>query len=239
MIVLSGASWNYENKFYSLYKKEEFTYTSLKDAYTTFVSKKIINREINNFRRISMDSKLYSLLAGLVFHDSKIKMNYEIGKDTGVVSCTYDAATPENEKYFRDYVSAGRKMARGNLFVYTLPTSSLGEVAITYQLKGPIFYSNFSDNRLEMFLGQVDFMLRTKQAKNLVCIFTDKQVSVCMYFTEIPQNVHITDVLKINDRFAIPSKVHNNEFLTMESIKNRLKNKTDALELTSMLSSFR
>jgi hypothetical protein len=182
MTILAGASWNHENDLRSLYKKEEFSYNSLKEIHNHFVSYKIIDNEISNFRRISINSKLYSILSGLSLYDSNIELNAENKENTGIISCTHKAATPDNEKYFKDYISAGRRMARGNLFVYTLPTSPLGEVAISYQLKGPLFYSNYSEDRLEMFIEQAEFMLNTNQAENLICIFTDKLSEICLFF---------------------------------------------------------
>jgi hypothetical protein len=184
MIVMSGVSWSYENKLESLYKKEEIPYASLKKAYSILSLNKVINRKIANFRRISDNSKLFSLLTGLSLYDSEIQINSEIEENTGIIACTHEAAAPENEKYFNDYISAGGTMARGNLFVYTLPTSSLGEVAITYQLKGPLFFSNFTETRLGFFLEQAEFMLKTGLTKNIVCIFTDEKAAICMFFTD-------------------------------------------------------
>jgi hypothetical protein len=215
MIVLSGLSWNYENKFSSLYKKEELLYTSLKEIHNTFISKEIIDRKINNYRRISENSKLYSLLTGLAFHDAGVKIDSEI-ENTGIISCTYNGTILENEKYFKDYVSAGRTMARGNLFVYTLPTSSLGEVAISFCLKGPLFHSTFSEVELEMFLDQADFMLSTNQTENLICIFRDKQTAICMFFTQK----------------AIDDSSNN---LTLESIKKELTKDISAIDFVEKI----
>src|SRR5574341_2368969 len=35
----------------------------------------------------------------------------------------------------------GRTLGRGNLFIYTLPSSPLGEAAIHFGLQGPLFYA--------------------------------------------------------------------------------------------------
>jgi hypothetical protein len=217
MIILSGASWSYDNKFSSLYKNKIFPYIGNKEVHAALISDNVIEKEIKNFRRISLNSKVYSILTGLVLHDSDINMSPEIELNTGIISCTYDAATPDNEKYFRDYISAGRRMGRGNLFVYTLPTSALGEVAISYQLKGPLFYSNYLDKRFEMFLEQIEFMLQTDQAENLVCIFTDKDAAICMFFSN-----NIT-------------KFTSGEYLTMDSIKNKLVDDVSAVDSIQIL----
>jgi len=41
---------------------------------------------------------------------------------------------------FLDYVQAGRKLGRGSLFIYTLPSSPLAEAAIHFGLQGPVLY---------------------------------------------------------------------------------------------------
>jgi hypothetical protein len=217
MNILAGASWNHENKLKSLYKQNEYSYSTLKEIHNHFVPNKIIDKEINNFRRISLNSKLYSLLTGLALYDSNIKLNSESKENTGVISCTHNASTPDNEKYFKDYISAGRTMARGNLFVYTLPTSPLGEVAISYQLKGPLFYSNYSGDRLEMFIEQAEFMLNTNQAENLICIFTDKLSEICLFFAN-------------NNK-----KIENNNKLPISSIKKEFIKGSSSIEFVEQL----
>jgi len=89
MINLAGASWLYKNKIQSLYKNKEFLYTSPKEIYSELVVQNIIKTEIPNFRRISTNSKIYSLLTGLAFYDSSMTLHDE---NIGIISCTYNGA---------------------------------------------------------------------------------------------------------------------------------------------------
>ena len=55
-------------------------------------------------------------------------------------------------EYFRDYLEGGRTLSRGNLFIYTLPSSPLGEAAIHFGLLGPLLYAASEGNALTAVL---------------------------------------------------------------------------------------
>lgn len=58
----------------------------------------------------------------------------------GIVATGPGVLLEANVAYFRDYVDAGRKLGRGALFIYTLPTSTAAEVAIAMGLRGPLLH---------------------------------------------------------------------------------------------------
>lgn len=58
----------------------------------------------------------------------------------GVVAFDRDGSGAANRTYFSDYVGSGRVLGRGQLFVYTLPTSVAAECAIACRLTGPLLY---------------------------------------------------------------------------------------------------
>ena len=183
MAILAGASWNFKNKAEALFRKEAFEYDSFKNLHSVLVSKNVINNKINNFGRSSKTSKLYSVLTALALHDCIPAVSSAINKnDTGLIAYSHKAATPDNEKFFTDYVEAGRKLARGNLFVYTLPTSPLGEAAIAFQLKGPVLFLSFSDNPLYNFIDQAEFIIDSAQTEGLISLYTDTNGTLCLLF---------------------------------------------------------
>jgi 3-oxoacyl-[acyl-carrier-protein] synthase II len=61
-------------------------------------------------------------------------------KRVGVVAFDRDGSEAANRAYFSDYAGAGRLLGRGQLFVYTLPTSVAAECAIACRLTGPLLY---------------------------------------------------------------------------------------------------
>ena len=62
------------------------------------------------------------------------------GMRIGVIACDREGSERANFAYFDDYVRSGRVLGRGQLFVYTLPTSVAAECAIACRLTGPLLY---------------------------------------------------------------------------------------------------
>ncbi|MGQ9499188.1 MAG: hypothetical protein ACUVQ6_02265 [Dissulfurimicrobium sp.] len=61
--------------------------------------------------------------------------------------------------YFRDYLDSGRRLARGALFIYTFPSSLLGEAAIHFGLKGPLFRVSVPGGGLSIAVSMAADML--------------------------------------------------------------------------------
>lgn len=61
----------------------------------------------------------------------------------GLIGTNRAGSLEANRLYFSDYLQAGRVLARGNLFVYTLPSSPLAEAAIHFGFQGPMLYMGF------------------------------------------------------------------------------------------------
>lgn len=70
--------------------------------------------------------------AGLPFAQEKRRV--------GIVGFNQQGALDSNQAFFTDYVNAGRNSARSNLFVYTLPTTPVAEVALFCGFTGPVWY---------------------------------------------------------------------------------------------------
>jgi 3-oxoacyl-[acyl-carrier-protein] synthase II len=58
----------------------------------------------------------------------------------GIVAHDPEGSERANRAYFSDYIQSGRVLGRGQLFVYTLPTSVAAECAIACHLTGPLLY---------------------------------------------------------------------------------------------------
>lgn len=55
-------------------------------------------------------------------------------------------------EYYKDYIEFGKTAGRANLFLYTLPTSPLGEVSVHFGLTGNIAYFADSENPLKVMI---------------------------------------------------------------------------------------
>ena len=93
-------------------------------------------RDLEDFRRGSATVK-YSLLAALLAATDAPDWSPE---RTGALGWNGSGCHTNNLAYWQDYLASNRQNGRGALFVATLPTTPVCEVAITLRLRGPVSY---------------------------------------------------------------------------------------------------
>ena len=134
----------------------------LKDAVLAYPSEK--------FGRFDAASRLVAISVALALYDADIDYAKGKKKDIGILGTSPDGALDSNLAYFRDYVGAGRKLGRGNLFIYTLPSSPLAEAVIHFGLQGPILYMRNSEKPEENLSAQGELMVRNKAAQTILAV---------------------------------------------------------------------
>ena len=100
----------------------------------------VFPRPFKNFGRMDAVSQLTACAVALALQDAGIDCGPEAKADIGILGTAGSGSLVSDLAYFRDYLENGRATSRGNLFVYTLPSSPLGEAAIYYGLTGPLLY---------------------------------------------------------------------------------------------------
>lgn len=93
-----------------------------------------------SFGRLDRLSRMTAAGISLALRDGAIGYSPEQKQDIGIIGTSSAGSLATDLLFFRDYVECGRKLARGGLFIYTLPSSPLGEAAIHFGLRGPLFY---------------------------------------------------------------------------------------------------
>ena len=88
--------------------------------------------------------------------------------------------------YFQDYVSGGRKLGRGNLFIYTLPTSPAAEAAIHFGLAGPLLYVGRSVSAPVDALQDSVGILADRLAGVVLCVLVDELEVACAVVRDVP-----------------------------------------------------
>jgi len=128
----------------------------------------LFDRVPRNFGRLDRISRLTTASVSLALRDAGSTASPERKQDIGIIGTGSSGSFATDLSYFRDYLECGRKLARGNLFIYTLPSSPLGEAAIHSGLLGPLLYladkraslSSVLDTAAEMLsLGEAEAML--------------------------------------------------------------------------------
>ena len=139
----------------------------------------VLSYPIEHLGRFNQDSKLVILSVALALYDAGIHYAKDKKQDVGILGTSPDGALTANLDYFRDYVKAGRKLGRGNLFIYTLPSSPLAEAAIHFGLCGPSAYIGYTKEPEENLLAQAELMVRNKTAQAILAVSFGSSEAVC------------------------------------------------------------
>jgi len=100
--------------------------------------------------------------------------------EVGLLAAHESAWRTANEEYFRDYLANGRSLGRGNLFIYTLPTSALGEVAIALKLTGPTLHIGQDEQPIAGLIRHGEQMVGDGETGGMLALWSDNQAAVCL-----------------------------------------------------------
>lgn len=136
-----------------------------------------------NFARFDAASRMACCVCALALKDAG--MGTGAGGKTGLFGTNENGCMETNAAYFRDYVQAGRTLARGNLFIYTLPSSPLAESAIYFRLTGPILYWGIPGTAgrgadLAEIAGLAANAVEEGTADTMLAMNADEQAGLCL-----------------------------------------------------------
>jgi 3-oxoacyl-(acyl-carrier-protein) synthase len=104
----------------------------------------------------------------LALQDAGIEYSPTDKQDIGIVGTNSEGSLQSDIEYFRDYLAGGRTLSRGNLFIYTLPSSPLGEAAIHFGLRGPVAYIASENHALTAVLDMADEMILANETPDML-----------------------------------------------------------------------
>ena len=193
MTILSGAAWCSRSDYSTLFAHRKDSFPNYREAYKYYKKNEVLTRELNNFRRVSNTARLYLLLTGLAAFDAG-KQDSDFPDNTGII-CNSESVLAENEKYYKDYLDSGKIGGRGNLFVYTLPTSALGEAAISFGIRGPLYNVTFNENSPADFLEHIQFLFDSEQIDTVFAIFSDNEINYSLFFEKNESKNHLEELI--------------------------------------------
>lgn len=138
-ISILGIGWVSNKGYGCLRQGLNFKYEG-SDGVNRLHKKGIFSYTFKNYARLDKASKMTCCAAALALRDAKVPYSMNRKQDIGIVATNSLGSLNADRVYFKDYLDLGRRLARGNLFIYTLPTSPLGEAAIHFGLQGPLLY---------------------------------------------------------------------------------------------------
>jgi 3-oxoacyl-[acyl-carrier-protein] synthase II len=133
-------------------------------GFDTVLKNEIFAYPVKNYGRFDSVSKMTCIAVALALKDAGISYAAGRKQDIGIVGTNGAGSLRADIEYFRDYLAGGRKLSRGNLFIYTLPSSPLGEAAIHFGLLGPLLYVAGTGNALVPAIDAAKEMLLSSGA---------------------------------------------------------------------------
>ena len=133
---------------------------------------------------------------------------------TGIVGTNSNGCLEANMRFFSDYVQCGRTMARGNLFIYTLPTSPLAETAIYLGIKGPLFYVSSGAKRLSLCINTAADTIAESQANAMLAVDADEKGALAFLLGR-EENVTVDPLFSLAEALSLSDGF-------TDSVKDRL-----------------
>ncbi len=128
----------------------------------------IFSHPFKNFGRLDAVSRMTAYAVALALQDAGIEYAPTRKQDIGIIGTSSEGSLASDIAYFRDYVDNGRTLSRGNLFIYTLPSSPLGETAIHFGLVGPLLYAAGERRSLAAIMDMAAEILEAPEADRML-----------------------------------------------------------------------
>jgi 3-oxoacyl-(acyl-carrier-protein) synthase len=138
----------------------------------------LIGRPVKYFGRLTTESRFGMCAAGILIREMQWTPSED--EEIGLISSSPDGCLRDNQEYFGDYVQSGRTLGRGNLFIYTLPTSVAGEIAIALSLTGPTLFVKDDIAPLAGLVRHAEHLIADGEADHMLVLWSDWQALVCL-----------------------------------------------------------
>ena len=162
-ISVRGIGWLTQEGYGCIKSGLQHAYEMGEGAHT-LPKRDIFSHPFKNFGRLDTISKMTAFAVSLALQDGGIEYSPTDKQDIGIVGTNCEGSLRSDIEYFRDYLAGGRTLSRGNLFIYTLPSSPLGEAAIHFGLRGPVAYIASEDHALTAVLDTAEEMILANEA---------------------------------------------------------------------------
>ncbi len=170
MVVVSGIGWISSGAFGAAFRGLQGTYSHRKDLVQQMTDHQVFHPPLPPLGRYDAISRITCYAVGLCLLDGRTAGNSGLSGDVGIMGANDSACVDSNIDYFQDFVSSGRTLGRGNLFIYTLPSSAIEAASIYFGLEGPVFYLSFSQDRTQELLHSAAHMVETGDADSFVAV---------------------------------------------------------------------
>jgi 3-oxoacyl-(acyl-carrier-protein) synthase len=134
-----------------------------------------------NWGRVAPLARRLACVLEVGFRELNLAAGTGQPSDWGILGLNATGCHAENVAFFRDYLEHGRELARGALFVQTLPSTPIAEASIHYLLRGPLCH--FVDPTMD-FTRAVDWgcsMMTTGEVPGIVIAGLEENRVACAF----------------------------------------------------------
>jgi hypothetical protein len=182
MLIIKGIGWLNAREHGRIRKGLRLEYASRDGAAALWQQEKALFREpAKNFGRFDSVTRWTYYAVGLALDDAGLAGGGR--EDVGLLATNDGGCLAADIEYFKDYVACGRTLARGNLFIYTLPSSPAAEAAIAFGLQGPLLYVTSLAQPLTAALEMAATLLRYGETQAMLVVQTDARGALCLALT--------------------------------------------------------
>lgn len=128
----------------------------------------IFSQPFRNFGRLDVMSRMTVSAVALALQDAGLEYSLAGKQDIGILGTSCEGSLKSDVDYFRDFIENGRTLSRANLFIYTLPSSALGEAAIHFGLIGPLLYATGVNDSLAALLDMATEIIVAREAGRML-----------------------------------------------------------------------
>lgn len=130
-----------------------------------------------NYGRMDDTSKLVCRAVAHAVREAGLAYPFAPKLQAAIVGTSDEGCLDMDALYFKDYVECGRKLGRGNYFVYTLPSSPIGEATIHFGMEGP---SLFVSGGLASAMGTALALMQDEEAELAFAVANTKDRAACI-----------------------------------------------------------
>ncbi len=125
----------------------------------------IFSKPFKNFGRLDSMSKAVCTSVAFALKGAKLYPQEE-KQSISIYFSNKEGSLKSDTAYFKDFVNYGETAGRANLFLYTLPSSPLGEASVHFGLTGDLAYFADSKNQLKAMLAAAEDACEFRKSAN-------------------------------------------------------------------------
>lgn len=190
MVVVSGLGWVTLHAFGSVFRKLQGTFSDRKELVNQLVQHQVFHQPLPPLGRYDQVSRVTCYAVGLCLADASTIDNTDPAREIGIMGANETGCLQSNVDYFQDFVSSGRNLGRGNLFVYTLPSSPVAASSIYFGLTGPVFYLSFPQHRLAGLLRAAQHIVASGESEALVAVDASETQGIAFLLNRVGPKSH-------------------------------------------------